>query len=203
MCPAPRPGTGAPGPRRRPVVTRAAAPARLGLRASGPPPRTRWQRRAAPLAWLRSLLGRLVPGAAARSLIGRLVPSAASQALARRVVQPLVRHGWLIAIALVAVGLGYIALERWSQGPPPLVPRHRPEALCFALAQPPAFAPPMRVEPSAALVRGRFTASTPAAVALQEVMDFSDLMVVRRWTRHVGGYDVCTMWLRLPDPGGV
>jgi len=115
----------------------------------------------------------------------------------------LARRLWFFAPLLALPALGYAALGLWSHRLPLVAPRHRAEALCFALAQPPAFDPPMRVEPSAALVRGRFTRSTPAAVAVQEVMHFSDLMVVRQWKRNVGDYDVCTMWLRLPEAGGV
>jgi len=110
---------------------------------------------------------------------------------------------WRFAPLLLLPALGLVALVLWSHRPPLVAPRHRAEALCFALAQPPAFDPPMRVEPSAALVRGRFTHSTPAALAVQEVMHFSDPMVVNQWKRRVGDYDVCAMWLRIPEAGGV
>ena len=113
------------------------------------------------------------------------------------------RRLWALAPLLLLPAIGYAAFDLWSRHAAPLEPRHRAEALCFALAQPPAFSPPMRVEASAALVRGRFTRSTPAAIAVQEVMHFSDLMVVRQRNRHVGDYDVCSMWLRLPEAGGV
>jgi len=142
------------------------------------------------------------PGPLARLFTSPLSP-AALETRARRAAQPLAKRLWPVGLLLLVPALGYAALDLWSRRSPVLVPRHRAEALCFALAQPPAYTPPMTVEPSAALVRGRFAPSTPAALAVQEVMHFTDLMLVRQWTRHVGDYDVSAMWLRLPDAGGV
>jgi len=108
------------------------------------------------------------------------------------------RRGWP-ALAL-AVAAGLIALA-WSSWTPVLAPRHRPEALCFALAQA-RFAPPMNVEPSAAIVRGRFSPQTPAAIAVRQAMRFTDDMVLRERHARVGDYDVTMMWLRLPGRRG-
>src|SRR5436309_1282398 len=76
---------------------------------------------------------------------------------------------------------------------PLLTPRHRAEALCFALAAPPPFTPPMAGEPGAALVRGRFGAATPAAMALRQAMRFDDPMVHSERTERVGDFDVTTL----------
>jgi hypothetical protein len=118
-------------------------------------------------------------------------------------VRPLARRLVPLLPLLLVPPLAWLGLELWSHRLPVLVPRHRAEALCFALAQPPAFAPPMSVEPSAALVRGRFGPSTPAVLAAQQVMHFSDEMVEYEWRRRVGDYDVSLMWLRLAENGGV
>jgi hypothetical protein len=142
------------------------------------------------------------PATAAGSPVPR-DPQAPARIRSARPRPRLARRLWLLSPLLLLPVLGLVALDLWSRRLPLVAPRHRAEALCFVLAQPRAFDPPMRVEPSAALVRGRFTRSTPAAVAVQDVMHFSDLMVVRQWKRHVGDYDVCAMWLRLPEAGGV
>jgi hypothetical protein len=114
------------------------------------------------------------------------------------------RRMWVWALVLTAVAVvtaaSFAVLDLASRRTPELLPRHRAEALCFTLAQPPAFAPSMVVQPSAALVRGRFNAGTPASFAVQELMGFGDERVLREWTEHVGDYDVAAFWLRLPGP---
>jgi len=112
---------------------------------------------------------------------------------------PALRMG-LVMLAVALAGAGYLTLDSLSRRTPGLVPRHRAEALCFALAQPPPFAPPMMVQPSAALVRGRFGTMTPAGFALQELMHFTDDMVIKQQIQHVGDFDVAIFWLRLPGP---
>jgi len=96
-----------------------------------------------------------------------------------------------------------VSLDLWSRRAPQLEPRHRAEALCFLLAQPPPFDPPMPVQPSAALVRGRFNAGAPASFAVQEMMGFGDERILRQWSERVGDYDVAAFWLRLPGPENV
>lgn len=108
------------------------------------------------------------------------------------------RRGWPVLALVLTAGL--IALA-WSSWTPVLAPRHRPEALCFALARA-RFAPPMTVEPSAAIVRGRFGPQTPAALAAREAMHFTDDMVLQERRSRVGDYDVTVMWLRLPGLRG-
>jgi len=105
----------------------------------------------------------------------------------------------IVALAVIA----YLALALWSGRVPEIAPRHRAEALCFLLARPPAFDPPMPVQPSAALVRGRFNAGSPASFAVQEMMGFGDDRILRQWLEHAGDYDVAGFWLRLPGPENV
>src|SRR5262245_27201380 len=110
---------------------------------------------------------------------------------------------WLARALTGVVVLAIVALAwiGWASRVPTLVPRDRPEALCFVLARE-RYAPPLTVEPGSAMVRGRFSAQTPAGVALREAMGFSDQMVMREDTRTVGDYQVSVLWLRLPgDPG--
>lgn len=104
----------------------------------------------------------------------------------------------LLAVAAIATGAWW-----WARvHAPVLTPRHRPEALCFALAERPAFAPPMHVESAAAMVRGRFSAETPPDLAIRAAMRVTDDMVLNQRRQRVGDYDVAVMWLRLPTSGG-
>ena len=119
-----------------------------------------------------------------------------------RTIGPWVRRLWWVPTAIAVAGLAVVAWGAWGPRVPLLEPRHRAEALCFALAQTPAFAPPMTVEPGAALVRGRFARGTPPAIAVQQIMRYRDEMVARQWRRRVGDYDVSCSWLRIPEPGG-
>lgn len=106
---------------------------------------------------------------------------------------------WLVVAGLaLALGVAAVAYDLVSRRAPELTPRHRAEELCFLLARPPVFTPPMPVQPSVALVRGRFGTNTPASFALQEMMHFEDQHVLRQWSEHVGDYDVSAFWLRLP-----
>lgn len=125
------------------------------------------------------------------------IASRARQAV--RSVSPLGVPALVLALALTGAWLGYRA---WSRRTPVLEPRHRAEALCFALAQRPAFAPPMAVESGAALVRGRFSERTPTGLALRQTMGFSDDMVIRERTLRIGDYDIAQLWLRLPASSG-
>jgi hypothetical protein len=146
------------------------------------------------------------PHRARRSLITRLFtaplsPRALEQRVQRRARRVL---GWVAALipALFLAALASALADAWSRRPVELEPRHRAEALCFALARPPRFAPPMRVEPSAAVVRQGFPESTPPAIALQRVMRFSDDMVLSAGTRAVGDYEVAHLWLRIAGASG-
>ncbi len=117
-------------------------------------------------------------------------------------LRPVARRAWAalpwVAAVLCLAALVWVVGSVWSRNGPSLAPRHRAEALCFALASPPPYAPPMRVEPSAALVRGRFTPTMPPSMALRAAMQFDDRMVLTQRTERVGDYDVATAWLRLP-----
>jgi hypothetical protein len=109
----------------------------------------------------------------------------------------LVLAPFTFALLLVALGVSLLANRA-----PLLAPRHRAEALVFALEQPPAFAPPMTVEPSAALVSGRFAPGAPPEMALREAMDFDDPQVSEESRRRLGDYDVAVLWLRVPESEG-
>lgn len=134
-----------------------------------------------------------------RLLAGRLSPAALA-ARARAVLRAIGRLWPFVLPTLLAAALGAMGVRLWSERVPWLAPRHRAEALCFALAGKPAFSPPMPVVPSAALVRGRFTAGTPAGVALRDVMHFAEEQVIEERRVTVGDYDVTVLWLRLTDP---
>lgn len=131
-------------------------------------------------------------------LLASPLPTAALEARLARLSRPLRRTlVWLLpalALALLAWGIRQV----WVGHAPSLAPRHRAEALCFALAAPPPFSPPMRIEPSAALLRGRFSTGTPPSMALREAMQYDDRMVIREHSARVGDYEVATAWLRLP-----
>lgn len=119
-------------------------------------------------------------------------------ARAGRVARVAWRWGRWLALAAGIAGLAWGGVKLAELRQPVLVARHRAEALCFALAAPPPFAPPMTVEPSAALVRGRFGATMPPSMALRAAMQLDDRMVLSERTERIGDFDVATAWLRLP-----
>src|SRR5262245_42164093 len=107
-------------------------------------------------------------------------------------------RAWPLVAALVLLGVVWWI---WAVRTPVITPRHRPEALWFALAAS-DFHPPMTIEPGVAVVRGRFNDHTPAAVAVREAMHFTDDMVIEERVFRVGDYDVSELWLRIPAGGG-
>ena len=118
-----------------------------------------------------------------------------------RMFQPAIRVALSIAPFAFGLLLAVLAIELWTHRTPVLEPRHRAEALCFVLAEPPRFTPPMPVEPSAALVKGRFPLGTPAGIALRLVMHFDDPQVVEESAHRVGDFEVTQLWLRVPEHG--
>ena len=118
-----------------------------------------------------------------------------------RMFQPAIRVALSLAPFAFGLLLAVLAIELWTNRTPVLEPRHRAEALCFALAESPRFAPPMPVEPSAALVRGRFPLGTPAGIALRMAMHFDDPQVVEESSHRVGDFQVTQLWLRVPERG--
>jgi hypothetical protein len=107
-----------------------------------------------------------------------------------------------IAGIVVLGGLGIAGRALWEMRTPPLMSRHRPEALCFQLTAPPAFAPPMTIEPSVAVLRGRFSPRTPAGYAIREAMGLTDPLVIGEKKRTVGDFEVTTLWARVPGRDG-
>jgi len=140
-------------------------------------------------------------GAVDRLLTGP-VPLDRLEAGGRRVLRAALAWSALLLVPAALVGLVLAGRALWSQRQPLVVPRHRAEALCWSLAAPPPFAPPMRVEPSAGLVPGSYPVHTPPGMALRGEMHFTDEMVLWERTSHVGDYDVTAMWLRLPGTSG-
>src|SRR5262245_44546544 len=90
-------------------------------------------------------------------LLTEPLPTAALENGIRTAVRRSLRALGRLAPVLCLAALGWAVADAWWRRTPAVAPRHRAEALCFALAATPRFAPPMTVEPSAALVRGRFS----------------------------------------------
>jgi len=137
-------------------------------------------------------------GRLSRLLTGPL-PTAALETRLGAMGRPLVRTLVWLAPLLSLVAIAWAIHGLWERHAPSLAPRHRAEALCFALAAKPPFAPPMRVEPSAALLRGRFSVGTPPSMALREAMQVDERMVISEHSAPVGDFEVATAWLRLPS----
>lgn len=119
----------------------------------------------------------------------------------RRALRPAIRTAMAAApfvFALVVIAVGAAV---WMRRPVALAPRHRAEALCYALAERPRFTPPMAVEASDAMVSTPFSPGTPPAMALRVAMHFDDPQVTQEWQRHVGDYDVAIAWLHLSADG--
>uniref|UniRef100_A0A832I3G9 Uncharacterized protein n=1 Tax=Eiseniibacteriota bacterium TaxID=2212470 RepID=A0A832I3G9_UNCEI len=159
---------------------------------SPPPPGTPPRR---PPFLVRLFTSPVTPGAVERRL-------ARLRARALAGARPLVGWAWGALFAAGVAALAWSAHAWWTSRTPWLAPRHRAEAVCFALAAPPRFAPELEVQPNAALVPGHFPPGAPPALALQEVMHFTDDMTVRQRRHRVGDFDVTSLWLRLPEPGG-
>jgi len=138
-------------------------------------------------------------------LIVRVFTSPVTAGAVERRVSRMLQPAMRVALAAAPFAFGLLivllAIELWTHRTPALEPRHRAEALCFALAQPPRFTPPMGVEPSAALVQNRFPLGTPPAMALRMAMRFDDPQVAEESTRRVGDFDVTVVWLRVPESG--
>jgi hypothetical protein len=119
----------------------------------------------------------------------------------QRSLRPLVRRALIAAPFLFAATVVALGAVLWARRPPALVPRHRAEALCYALAANPRFAPPMAVDASAAMIPMSLRPGAPPAMALRLAMRFDDAQVLRESPRRVGDYDVDVVWLHLPERG--
>lgn len=117
-------------------------------------------------------------------------------------VPPVLTWLWVGALVVAIGGAAALAWLVFARRGPLTTPRHRAEAIAFALTQPPAFTPPMSVESTAARVEGHYPANTTVAIALQSAMGFTDEMVAEQSHQRVGDFDVTSMWLRLPEAGG-
>ena len=126
---------------------------------------------------------------------------------ARAAARPVLRAVLiLIPIAFLAVA-GFLVVDIVGQLPEAVAPHHRAEALCFELERPDPhtherFVPPMRVEPSAALIEGHFAPGETAPLALREVMRLDESMVLGESRQLVGDYRVSALWLDLPPGAG-
>jgi len=128
-------------------------------------------------------------------------------ARARAAARPVLRAVLiLIPLALLVVA-GFLVSDMVSRIPEPVAPHHRAEALCFELerADPRThqrFEPPMRIEPSAALIEGHFAPGVSAPLALREVMHLDESMVLGESQHVVGDYRVSVLWLDLQPGAG-
>jgi len=139
-------------------------------------------------------------------LVVRLFTAPVSAGAVERRMQrsfgPALRVALVLAPFTFGLLLVLLGIQLFLHRAPLLAPRHRAEALCFALAQAPAFAPPMSVEPSAAVLSGRFAPGTPPEMALRVAMGFDDPQVSEESRRRLGDYDVAVLWLRVPESEG-
>jgi hypothetical protein len=151
----------------------------------------------------------LAPGGIERRKRGGRVTRALSSPLpalsperARQIGRWTLRVGLALAAIVMLAGIGLGGRALWEMRRPVLLARHRPEALCFRLAESPAFAPPMTIEPSVSVLRGRFGPTTPAGYAIREAMGLTDPLVVGEKKRTVGDFEVTTLWARIPGQDG-
>jgi len=139
-------------------------------------------------------------------LLVRLFTSPVTAGAVERRVQrsfgPALQVALVAAPFVFAVLIVLLGLDLLGRRAPLLQPRHRAEALCFALAQEPAFAPPMLVVPNAAMVSNRFPPGTPPELALRQAMGFDDPQVSRESHRHLGDFDLAILWVRIADSDG-
>ena len=145
------------------------------------------------------------------SLFARLttepVATAELDARARAAARPVLRWTLILVPVALLVVAGFLVADIVSQIPEPVAPRHRAEALCFELerADPHThrrFLPPMKIEPSAALLQGHFAPGESAPLALREMMRLDESMVLGESQHTVGDYQVSVLWLDLPPPAG-
>jgi len=145
------------------------------------------------------------------SLFARLASEpVATQELDRRAraaARPVLRWALILIPALMLVVAGFLVVDVTRGIPEPVAPRHRPEALCFELERPDPrtherLSPPMRIEPSAALLEGHFAPGETAPLALREVMRLDESMVLSESQQTVGDYQVSALWLDLPPAAG-
>lgn len=128
-------------------------------------------------------------------------------AQARAAARPVLRWTLILIPVAMLIAAGFLVTDIVSQIPEPVAPRHRAEALCFELERPDPrthrrFAPPMRIDPSAALLQGHFAPGESAPLALREVMRLDESMVLGESRQAVGDYQVSVLWLDLPPAAG-
>lgn len=126
---------------------------------------------------------------------------------ARAAARPVLRVVLILVPVALLVTAGFLIADMVSQVPEGVEPRHRAEALCFELETldphtRERFSPPMRIEPSAALVQGHFAPGVSAPLALRQVMHLDESMVLSESQQTVGDYRVSALWLDLPPGAG-
>lgn len=110
---------------------------------------------------------------------------------------PPVRVRWPVVLML-ALALGGAAFIQWTRTAAGGSPLDRAEMACRQLARSPADSLAAGIQAGVELRRGRFGASDAPAPALARALALDDSHVLRRWTQHVGDYDVAAMWVRMP-----
>jgi hypothetical protein len=126
---------------------------------------------------------------------------------ARAVARPVLRITLILVPVALLITAAFLVADMVAQIPEPIAPHHRAEALCFELERPDPrthrrFEPPMRIEPSAALLEGHFGPGESAPLALREMMRLDESMVLGESQHTVGDYRVSVLWLDLPPGAG-
>ena len=109
-----------------------------------------------------------------------------------------VRMRWPFVLA-VAATLGGVAFIAWTRSAATGTPLDRAEALCRRIAHSPDDSLAAGIQPGVEFQHGRLDTHAPLARVLARALNLDEPRVLRRWTQHVGNYDVAALWVRLPD----
>lgn len=108
-----------------------------------------------------------------------------------------VRVRWSFVLA-VAAALGGTAFIVWTRSAATGTPLDRAEALCRGIARTPGDSLAAGIQSGVEFRHGHFDAHAPLAQVLERALGLDEPRVLRRWTQHVGDYDVAALWVRLP-----